>query len=142
MDAILRAIMETLKTEGADVPCEVEVVFTDDQRIRILNREFREVDKSTDVLSFPMQFMEAGDFYADECELSPDTGRLMLGEIVMSLEHVKAQAKEYGNTYAHEAAYLAVHSMLHLLGYDHVDEGEDKRKMRGREKLIMSKLGI
>ena len=142
MHMIGQAVMETLHAEKADVPCEVEVLFTDDERIHLLNKEFRNVDKSTDVLSFPMVFMEPGAFHADDSELDPESGRLLLGDVVLSLEHAKAQAREYGHSYVHETVYLTVHSMLHLLGYDHVDEAEEKARMRGREKVIMERLGI
>jgi len=127
--AVRRAILETLAAEGVDAPCEVYVTFTDDEGIRRVNWEQRGLDKSTDVLSFPM-----GDW-------NYDTQRLCLGDMVLSLERAESQGEEYGGGFVHEAQYLSVHSVLHLLGYDHLDEGAEKARMRAREKEIMKRLG-
>ncbi len=126
---VKRAALEALAAEGVDKPCEIFVTFTDDEGIRRVNREQRDLDESTDVLSFPL-----GDW-------DYDTSRLCLGDMVLSLERAAAQGEEYGGGFAHEAQYLSVHSVLHLLGYDHLDEGEEKARMRAREKEIMKRLG-
>ena len=126
---VKRAAACALRCEGVDEPCEISVTLTDDEGIHIINREHRGVDRPTDVLSFPM----------DEPDL--DTGRRFLGDMVLSLERTEAQAEEYGGGYEHECQYLTVHSVLHLLGYDHLDEGEEKARMRAREKAIMKELG-
>ena len=126
---VKKAAAAALRAEGMDEPCEISVTLTDDAGIHLINREHRGVDRPTDVLSFPI----------DEPDL--DTGCRYLGDMVLSLEHVEAQAEEYGGGYAHEAEYLTVHSVLHLLGYDHLDEGEEKARMRAREKVIMKELG-
>ena len=112
-----------------DEPCEISVTLTDDAGIHAINRDTRGVDRPTDVLSFPI----------DEPDL--DTGCRFLGDMVLSLERTEAQSLEYGGGYAHECQYLTVHSVLHLLGYDHLDEGEEKARMRAREKAIMKELG-
>ena len=121
-----RVIRTALAEQGVDFPCEVDVLVTGDAGIHTINLEMRGVDRPTDVLSFP------------EFELTPGA----LVDMVISLERVKAQAKEYGHANRRELAYLAVHSVLHLLGYDHLDEGPMKAQMREREEAIMSVLGL
>ena len=125
---IRRAALAVLAAEEIAAPCELSVVLTDDEGIHALNRDFRQVDKPTDVLSFPM-----GD-------TDPGTGRLLLGDMVLNVDRARTQGEEFGHGAAHEISYLTVHSVLHLLGYDHVDEGEMKREMRSREKTIMKLL--
>ncbi|MBR7081442.1 MAG: rRNA maturation RNase YbeY [Oscillospiraceae bacterium] len=141
-DLIKRAVCVSLKAENVDAPCEVSVYITDDEEIHGLNLKFRGADKPTDVLSFPMQELAAGAFRAEDAERDPDTGRIALGDVMISAERAKAQGDELGHGADREAAYLTVHSVLHLLGYDHVDEGAEKRKMRAREKAIMALLDL
>ena len=126
---VKRAAAAALKAEGVTVPCELDVTLTDDAVIHTINREQRGVDRPADVLSFPID------------EMDYDTNRRYLGDMVLSLERAEAQGEEYGGGFKHEAQYLTVHSVLHLLGYDHLDEGEEKAKMRAREKAIMKELG-
>lgn len=134
---IRKCIHATLTAEGINVPCEINVLVTDDAGIRIINRESRNLDKPTDVLSFPMFQLEAGNPPADWTEFrDPDTGLVPLGDMCISLERAVAQAQEFGHSTRREVGYLTIHSMLHLLGYDHLDEGEQKRQMRGREEVI------
>ena len=134
---IKRCIHETLEAEGINVRCEINVLVTDDAGIRIINRESRQLDKATDVLSFPMFDLEAGNPPADWTEYEdPSTGLVPLGDMCISLERAVAQAEEFGHSVKREVGYLTIHSMLHLLGYDHLDEGEQKRQMRGREEAI------
>ena len=122
---------------------QVTVTITDDEGIRRYNNEFRQIDKATDVLSFPLN-----DFYRsvpgeDMTELmDPITCDVPLGDMIISVERAREQAKEYGHGMARECAYLTVHSMLHLLGYDHVDEAEEKAAMREKEEEILSVLGL
>ncbi len=125
---IRRAAAETLKAEGVEGKCELSVLLTDDAGIHLINREHRQVDRPTDVLSFPL-----GD-------VDPASGRLVLGDMVLNVDRIRAQGEEYGHGAEHELSYLTVHSILHLLGYDHEDEGEEKRRMREREKIIMEKI--
>jgi len=139
---IRRAIRAALAAEGVDVPCEISVLLTDDAGIRAVNRDFRNVDRPTDVLSFPMLELTPGAFRADSAALDPETGRLALGDMMISCERAAAQAAEYGHSAAREIAYLTVHSVLHLLGYDHEDEGNMKRQMREREEAILPLLGL
>jgi probable rRNA maturation factor len=137
-----RCIRFALDAEGVDKPCEISVFITNDAGIRKLNREFRDKDATTDVLSFPMQALTPGDFRPDMAEADPDTGLLPLGDIVLSYDRIAEQAKQYGHGADREAAYLVIHSVLHLLGYDHLDEGEDKKLMRSREKAILKGLEL
>ena len=137
---IKQAALAVLEAEGVEEPCELSVLLTDDEGIHAINREFRGVDKPTDVLSFPMGDVDpdTGEFVYGEIE--PETGRLLLGDMVLNVDRAKAQGEEFGHGADHEISYLTVHSVLHLLGYDHVDEGPMKKQMRAREKVIMAEL--
>ena len=138
---VRRAVETALKEEGITVPCRVDVTLTDPETIHTINLEHRGVDRPTDVLSFPLNELEPGAFDQEKCERDMDTGEILLGDMVISIQQCEAQGLEYGHGYRREVSYLAVHSTLHLLGYDHVDEGEDKRLMREREEIIMERLG-
>jgi len=138
---IKRCVWVTLQVEKVDIPCEISVLVTNNQEIRKINNEFRGIDKSTDVLSFPMQTLIPGKFKTTPGMIDPATGLLPLGEIVLSAERVDKQAQKYMHTRERETAYLTIHSMLHLLGYDHYGEAAETRKMREREKQIMWELG-
>ena len=134
---IRKCIQSTLDAEGVDVRCEINVLVTDDAGIRIINRESRDLDKATDVLSFPMFQLEAGVLPEDWSEYEdPASGLVPLGDMCISLERAVAQANEFGHSVKREVGYLTIHSMLHLLGYDHLDEGPQKRQMRAREEAI------
>ena len=140
--AFLRRVIRTaLAAEGVDFPCEIDVLLTGDAGIHAINRDMRQVDRPTDVLSFPEFERRPGELPGPE-DADPGTGLVPLGDMVISMERVAAQAKEYGHSNRRELAYLAVHSVLHLLGYDHLDEGPQKRQMRGREEAIMAELGL
>ena len=136
------AVSAALRAEGVDAPCLVSVLLTDEEGIRALNMEFRGVDAPTDVLSFPLNELRPGEFDASACESVPETGLVLLGDMAVSLPRVASQAEEYGHSWERELSYLTVHSVLHLLGYDHTDEGECKRLMREREKTIMERMEI
>jgi probable rRNA maturation factor len=132
-----RAILETLAYENVDIKSpEVSMTFTDNEGIRELNQRFRGIDRSTDVLSFPLFDFEGGE--------EPPVDELvgMLGDIVISLETAQAQAEEYGHSFAREVAFLCVHSMLHLLGYDHETGEEDEAEMRQKQTAIMEIMGL
>lgn len=134
---IRHCIQATLDAEGVDIPCEINVLVTNDQGIHEINKATREVDRPTDVLSFPMFQLEPGNPPADWSDyLDLDTGRCPLGDMCISLERAIAQAKEFGHSVKREVGYLTIHSMLHLLGYDHLDEGPMKKQMRSREEAI------
>lgn len=140
--SFLRKVVRTaLEAETVEVSCEVNILVTNDAGIRRINLEMRGVDGPTDVLSFPMFELRPGD-KPSGADADPATGLVPLGDMCISLERAKAQAKEYGHSNRRELAYLAVHSALHLLGYDHLDEGPMKAQMRGREEAIMGQLGI
>lgn len=140
---IKRCIQGALDQENIPVPCEINVLLTDNAGIRELNRELRDVDRETDVLSFPMFSFVAGAFPDDASALlDPGSQVLPLGDMALSVEKIKAQAQEFGHSENREIGYLTVHSVLHLLGYDHLDEGEMKKQMRAREEAIMAYLDI
>ena len=134
---IKKAVGMALSAESVDVPCEINIMLTNDEGIREVNREFRGIDRATDVLSFPLNELTAGEFDPESCELNMDTGAVMLGDMMISVPRCEEQGRELGHGYEREIMYLTVHSVLHLLGYDHVDEGEMKKQMRAREKEIM-----
>lgn len=114
---------------------EISVTFVNDEKIHKLNKEFRDIDRSTDVLSFPLG--ENGEY-----DTNFDTGAKMLGDIVISIDHAEAQAREYGHSLQREIGFLTVHSMLHLLGYDHVDGGLEAVRMREKEEEVLTELGL
>lgn len=134
---VKKSINRALDAEGVTETCIVSVMLTDDEGIHEINREFRGVDRATDVLSFPMNELVPGEFDADMCERDMETGAIVLGDMMISLERCEAQGEEFGHGFDREICYLTVHSVLHLLGYDHIDEGEMKEQMRKREKEIM-----
>ena len=134
---IRQCVEATLNAEGITAPCEINVLVTDDVAIRGINLASSQIDKATDVLSFPMFNLEPGNPPTDwEEYLDPETGMCPLGDMCISLERAKAQAKEFGHSVKREVGYLTIHSMLHLLGYDHLDEGPMKRLLRDREEAI------
>lgn len=140
-EQLRRAVLAALEGEGVDVPCIVEVCVTSDEGIHQTNLEMRGVDRPTDVLSFPMFELKPGEKPSPDWA-DPDTNKVLLGDMMISLERANAQAAEYGHSPEREVCYLAVHSVLHLLGYDHLDEGPMKAQMRAREEAILGKLGI
>ena len=131
-----RAVEASLAYEGFENACQVSLTFTDDEGIRKLNESYRGIDRPTDVLSFPLLDFEGGE------EPPADEPQVALGDIVISLERAAAQAEEYGHSFEREAAFLCVHSMLHLLGYDHVNGGEEELDMRRRQRKILEKMGL
>ena len=128
---VRRSVNAALKYEDFQRPCEVSVTFTDNEKIRELNAQYRSIDRATDVLSFPL-FDED---FEDEEELA-------LGDVVLSLEKAEEQAKEYGHSFEREVAFLVVHSVLHLLGYDHETSKEDEKEMFFRQEEIMKLLKL
>ncbi|MFR8012737.1 MAG: rRNA maturation RNase YbeY [Clostridia bacterium] len=132
---VRRCCTAVLTLENFEGSAEVDVRFVNDEEIHRLNREFRNVDKSTDVLSFPLG--ENGVY-----DTNPETGAKMLGDIVISMEHAQDQAKRYCHSLQREVGFLTVHSMLHLLGYDHVNEGIETVRMREKEETVLTQLGL
>ena len=140
---IRHCVQTALRLEGVDRRCEVSVYVTDDRDISEINRRFLGIYKPTDVLSFPMQeFSQPGWADPGTDAIDPETGLIPLGEIVLASQRVDKQAREYGHSREKETAYLTIHSVLHLLGYDHTDEAEGKKQMREREKEIIRELGL
>ena len=125
-----------MEHEQYNNPCEVSITYTDNQQIHELNLRYRNVDRPTDVLSFPLM-----DFSGESDEPVADEPVVSLGDIVISLEKAQEQADEYGHSFDREVAFLTVHSMLHLLGYDHMEEDEE-RDMRARQRAVMELLGL
>ena len=134
---VRRAVETTLDYEQYENPIEVSVTFTDNEGIRELNRKFRNIDRATDVLSFPLF-----DYTGESEEPPVDEFVGMLGDIVISLEQAKKQAEEFGHSFEREAAFLTVHSMLHLLGYDHEAGGDEEADMRRRQREILDRMGL
>lgn len=130
-----RCCTAVLRMEQFEGDAEVNITFVDDEQIHAMNKQFRNKDSATDVLSFPLG--ENGIW-----DINPDTGCKELGDIVLSVEHAVAQAKEFGHTFQREMGYLTVHSMLHLLGYDHVNGGLEKAIMREKEEEALGRLGL
>ncbi len=130
-----RACAAVLLNEGFEGDAEVNITFVDDEEIHKLNKQFRDIDSSTDVLSFPLG--ENGEY-----DINPETGAKMLGDVVISVEHAFAQAADFGHTINREMAFLTVHSVLHLLGYDHVNGGIEALRMREHEEAVLAKLGV
>lgn len=144
----LKNVIEfALKEEMVNIKCEVSLVFVDNNEIKEINSDTRGIDRETDVLSFPMLDYEDKKVFKDmylDYKFAPsdfDGEELVLGDIVLSLEKALEQSREYNHSYEREASYLVVHSVLHLLGYDHMEE-EDKKAMRSREEEILNKLNI
>ena len=133
---VRRAVLASLDYEGYCNRAEVSLTFTDNEGIRALNSQYREIDRETDVLSFPLIDFEGG----EDCPI--DDPEMMLGDIVISLEKAREQAEEYGHSFERETAFLCVHSMLHLLGYDHVNGGEEEADMRRRQTEILYRMGL
>ena len=132
-----KVIKEVLKLEDIEEKkCEISLSFVDEGKIRQLNRDFREIDRVTDVLSFPIE-----DFFNEDRKTLLEKPYLMLGDVVICLDVARMQAEELGHSFEREIMYLTCHSILHLLGYDHIDEN-DKKIMRSKEKEVMKNLGV
>lgn len=145
-EALAEEVIEAaLDYEGCPYEVTVSLLLTMNDEIQEMNRNFREIDRATDVLSFPMiEYETAGefDFLEDEdCAFDPESGELVLGDIVISKERVISQAEEYGHSIRREYAFLIAHSMLHLMGYDHMEEGE-RVVMEQKQREILEQLGI
>ena len=135
-----KAAEKAVEMEGLPASnCQLSVTFVSPEEIHELNRDYRGVDRVTDVLSFPQYEADELSYYAGNPDETPD--ELMIGDVVICLEKAKSQAEEYGHSLERELIYLFTHSVLHLLGYDH-EEDEDKSVMRAREEEIMDWLGI
>ncbi len=142
-EAVKKAVVAALDFEKTEQGVDVCVIITDDENIRELNREHREIDRATDVLSFPMLELSPGEkIEVSPLELDEETGTVMLGDIVISAERAKAQAEEYGHSEEREISFLTVHGVLHLLGYDHELSDEDEKLHFSRQEEILESMGI
>jgi len=144
-ETVRAVIREALDFESCPYEAEVNLVITDNPGIREINRSMRGIDRETDVLSFPMaEYPAPGDFSGleeDPTVFDPETGELILGDIMISAEKAEQQAQEYGHSLKREIAFLTAHSMLHLMGYDHMDE-EERKVMEERQEQILRLVGI
>lgn len=144
-DIIQRCVNETMVIEKIKFKCECNIILTDNNTIREYNMDFRGLDSATDVLSFPiLDFIgDIKDLNTDDIkyDINPETGHVMLGDIIISMDKVIQQSKEYGHSIKRELGFLIVHGMLHLLGYDH-EEIKDREKMRKKEEYILNKIGL
>ncbi len=147
IEAVVKAVVEeVLDSEQCPYEAQVNVLLTDNEGIRQFNREYRDIDRETDVLSFPnLDFEEPGFYEIDEdmeaAYFDPDSGELILGDIIISVDKVKEQAESYGHSRKREFAFLVAHSMLHLSGYDHM-EPEEAKVMEAKQEAILQKLNI
>ena len=141
IEQAIRDVCEsTLKSEECDFDAQISITLIDNETIREINKSNRGIDKATDVLSFPLlEFDENG---VADGEYETDDGYVMLGDIVISMERAMEQAREYGHSFLREVAFLTAHSMLHLLGYDHVDDEEGERVMNEKQESVLKSLGI
>lgn len=142
----VRALVEkcaknVLSRENVDFPAEIDITVVDADTIREMNAEYRSKDSVTDVLSFPMYEFYNGE-PREELDEEPDTGCVMLGDMILCYTRACEQAKEFGHSAARECGYLTTHSMLHLLGYDHERNDEDTRLMRSKEEEYMNAIGL
>ena len=134
-ELVISAINASLEVEKFNDPAEVNVTFVSDAKIKVINREFRDINSSTDVLSFPLG--------EDGCyDINPENNCAMLGDVIISIDHAMAQSELFGHSLDREIAYLTVHSVFHLLGYDHVDEGAEKKIMREKEEKALSLINL
>ena len=143
-EVIRDIVLASLDYEKCPYEAEVNIILTDDMEICRLNRDYRQIDRPTDVLSFPMlEFEQPSDFshaeedYAD-C-FNPETGELMLGDIILSVDKIREQAESYGHSQTRELAFVVAHSMLHLCGYDHMEEGEREEMEERQREILLSK---
>ena len=142
MSSLIQTVCEkVMETEECDFDAQISLTLTDNENIRQINNEHRGIDRPTDVLSFPMlEFDENGDIIENEFEYDEDM--IMLGDIVISMERAREQSIEFGHSFTRELAFLTAHSMLHLLGYDHVDDEEGERIMCQKQEAVLGGLGI
>ncbi len=137
---------EVLREENCPYLCEVDLLITDSETVREINSEYRSIDNTTDVLSFPnVDWTTPADYecesFNDELLVDPDTELLMLGQIILNKDRILSQAEEYGHSVKREYAFLIAHSMLHLLGYDHMDD-EERKVMEDKQRKYLENLGI
>ena len=141
LELIEETVLECLQNVNLEDDCDISIILVDDVSIRKLNNEFRKIDAATDVLSFPMLEILEGNVLYEESDMDMDTGLLLLGDIVISIETAERQALEYGHSLDRELAFLTSHGVFHLLGYDHVDETGSMRMFEKQED-VLAKMGL
>lgn len=142
INIIIKKVIDIcMKSEELEVDYEVSVLIVDDKEIRLINKEHRDIDKATDVLSFPMAEFYNGELISDEGDYDIENEQLMLGDIIISAETAKRQAVEYGHSFEREMAFLTAHSCFHLLGYDHMEESEEK-VMLNKQEAVLKEIGL
>ena len=147
-ESVIRQAIETsLDDEGCPYEVSINVLITDDETIAQINQTYRQIERATDVLSFPMiDYIQPGNFdFLEEAEaedyFDPDSGELVLGDIILSADHIISQAEAYGHSQQRELGFLTVHSMLHLFGYDHMED-EERSVMENRQRVILNKMNL
>jgi probable rRNA maturation factor len=142
INTLIKTVIElSLELDNFYVLSEVSVVLVDNERIQGINKEHRQIDKPTDVLSFPMLDFSEGDIMQTSGDVDLDENLLLLGDIVISMEMAKKQSEEYEHSFEREVAFLTAHGIFHLLGYDHMEE-EDEKIMMEKQETVMEKLGL
>lgn len=136
-----KTVRACLVSENIRVGCETNILLTDDESIQSINTQFRNIDKPTDVLSFPMTDMKNGELLSEAGDYDPDEELLLLGDIVISMETAKRQAEQYGHSFERELAFLTAHGAFHLLGYDHMEKDEET-VMFSKQEAVLAKLGL
>lgn len=140
--AVIRnTVLSCLSYESFKIPCEIDITLSDNEAIRQINKQYRSIDKATDVLSFPLVDMQEGKILSSAGDTDIETGLLLLGDIIVSLEKAKQQAEEYEHSFIREVSFLVSHGVFHLLGYDHQDSTQEKN-MFGRQEAVLEKLGF
>ncbi len=135
------SVKTSMDMEKFNIKSEVSILLVDDEKIREINNEHRQIDKATDVLSFPVVDMREGEIVSDIGDFDLDEDLLLLGDIIISLETAKRQAEEYGHSFEREIAFLTTHGIFHLLGYDHMEK-EEEEKMLHKQETVLRKLGL
>lgn len=136
-----KTVIESIELSGINTGCEISITLMDDVKIKEINKEYRNIDSATDVLSFPIVEMNEGVILSIEGDIDCDENLLLLGDIVISLERAVKQAEEYGHSFTREVAFLATHGIFHLLGYDHMNE-EQERKMLEKQEEVLAVMGL
>ncbi len=141
LDLLQKTVMQCLKNQSFKLGCEINILLTDNESIRQINKKHRDIDKSTDVLSFPMADIKNGEILSVQGDMDIDEGLLLLGDIIISMETALKQSEDYGHSLDRELAFLTAHGVFHLLGYDHT-ERDTEADMISRQEAVLEKLGL
>lgn len=141
LQLLQKTAMQCLRDEKFSMGCEINILLTNDESIRQINKQHRDIDKSTDVLSFPMADIKNGRILSDQGDIDMDEGLLLLGDIIISMETALKQSEDYGHSMERELAFLTAHGIFHLLGYDHMEK-DDETDMISRQEASLKNLGL